>query len=143
MSSEYDEIGENSYFQRSQQILNDSQRQQHQAMFYFNYGQPHLSMENHRQATPQQPPTNYSEMLHEYNDSNSRPTSRCSTQSFASNELVAGESSPPVLSSSSIRNSATQKAVQSGRKGVCCERDWSSEETAQLIDIWCSRTRFI
>ena len=24
-------------------------------------------------------------------------------------------------------------------KGVRYERDWSSEETAQLIDLWCSR----
>ena len=40
MSSEYDEIGKNSYFQRSQQILNDLQRQhQHQPMLHFNYGQ--------------------------------------------------------------------------------------------------------
>ena len=64
MSSKYDEIGENSYFQRSQQILNDLQRQhQHQPMFHFNYGEPHLSMKKHRQATPQEPPTNCSEML--------------------------------------------------------------------------------
>ena len=41
-------------------------------MFHFNYGQPHLSMENYRQATLQQPRTNHSEMLHQYNDSNSR-----------------------------------------------------------------------
>ena len=52
MSSEY----ENSYFQRSQQILNDLQRQhQYHPMFHFNYGQRNLSMENHRQATPHQP----------------------------------------------------------------------------------------
>ena len=136
MSGEYDEIGENSYFQRSQQILNDLKRQhQHQPMFHFNYGQPHLSMENHRQATSQQPPTNYSEMVHQYNDFNSRSTSRCSTQSFASNELEAGESFPPVLSFSSTRNSTTQKAVQGGRKGVRYEKDWSSQETARLIDL--------
>ena len=93
MSSKYDEIGENSYFQRSQQILNDLQRQhQHQPMFHFNYGEPHLSMKKHRQATPQEPPTNYSEMLW--------------LHQFASNKLEAGESSPPVLSSSSTRNSA-------------------------------------
>ena len=101
-----------------------------------NYGQPNLSMDKHSQATPQQPPTNYSEMLHQYNDSNSRPTSRCSTQSFASNELEAGESSPPVLSSSSTRNLVTQKAVQRGRKCVRYERYWSSEETAQLFGLW-------
>ena len=65
MLSEYDEIGENSYFQRSQQILNFLERQHHhQPMFHFNYGQPHHSMESHRQATPQQLPTNYFEMLH-------------------------------------------------------------------------------
>ena len=135
MSSEYDEIGENSYFQISQQILNDLQRQhQHQPMFHFNYGRPHLSMEKHRQATPQQPPTNYSEMLHQFNDSNSRPSSRCSTQSFASNKLEAGESSSTVPSSFS-----TQKVVQRGRrKGVRYERDWLSEETAQLTDLRCS-----
>ena len=74
-----------------------------------------------------------------YNDSNSRQTSRCSTQDFASNEREADESSPPVLSSSSTRNSATQKAVQRGRKSVRYEKDWSSEETGQLIDLWCSR----
>ena len=78
-------------------------------------------------------------MLQEYNDSNSQPTSRCSIQSFATNELEAGESSPPVPSFSSTRNSTTQKAVQRGRKGVRYERDWSSEETAQLINLWCSR----
>ena len=37
MSSEYDEIGENCYFQWSQQILNDLQKKhQHQPMFQQN-----------------------------------------------------------------------------------------------------------
>ena len=136
MSSEYHEIGENSYFQSSQQNLNDLQRQhQHQMMFHFNHGQPDLSMENHCQATPEQTPTNYSEMLYRYNDVNSRLTFWCSTQSNASNKRDAGESFPPVPSSSFTRNSATQKAVQKGRKGICYERVWSSEETAQLIDL--------
>ena len=45
MSSEYDEIGENSYFQRSQQILHFLQRQHnHQPMFHFSSGQPHHLM---------------------------------------------------------------------------------------------------
>ena len=87
-------------------------------MFHFNNGQPYLSLENHLQATPQQPPTNYSKMIHKYNDSYSQPTSRCSMQSFASNELEAGESSPPILSSSSTQKLATQKAVRRGRKGA-------------------------
>ena len=45
MSSEYHEIGENSYFQSSQQNLNDLQRQhQHQMMFHFNHGQPDIGI---------------------------------------------------------------------------------------------------
>ena len=136
MSSEYHEIGKNSYFQSSKQNLNDLQRQhQHQMMLHFNHGQPHLSMENHCQGTPEQTPTNYSEMLYQYNNLNSRPTLWCSTQSNASNKLDADESFPPVPSFSFTRNSATQKSVQRERKGICYEMVWLSEETAHLIDL--------
>ena len=63
MSSEYDEISETVTFQDLNKFLTIYKCQhQHQLMFHFNYGQPHLSMENHHQATPQQPTTNYSEM---------------------------------------------------------------------------------
>ena len=82
-------------------------------MLHFNYGQPRLSMENHRQATPQQAPTNYSKILDQYNDFNSRPTSQYSTQIFAINEPESGESSPPVLFSLSTQF-LTQKKQHKG-----------------------------
>ena len=99
-------------------------------MFHFNYGEPHLSMKKHRQATPQQPPTNYSEMLHQSIDSNSQSTSQCSTQFFASNELDAGESSPPAPQSSLLRSHKIRphkkQCKGEGRvsvmKGICREK---------------------
>ena len=63
MSSEYDEISETVTFQDLMKFLTIYEwHHQHQPMFHFNYGQPHLSMENHHQTTPQQPTRNYSEM---------------------------------------------------------------------------------
>ena len=38
-----------------------------------------------------------------------------------------------------LRPNKNQKPVQKETKGVRYERDWSSEKTAQLIDLWCSR----
>ena len=118
---------------RSQQIVNNSQGQhQYHPMFHFNYGQPNLSMGNHRQANPHQPPitilncsTNIIILIQV--NFTTFITKLCKQQTWGSWIISA-----IFLFFVHMKFSAPQKAVERGRKGACYERDWLSK-------IWCSK----